>query len=135
MTWQPEVMTHCDFLARFFALRSLSPVTKCNALSNQTAAIVVTCGRPFGRTVANQYVLAVSSCRRAFSQGVGVARSLLYRGSNSPTGIPSALARSPPVLTLLLLFSERRADRGHIALCQALRREQRAPAERRESHN
>jgi hypothetical protein len=94
-------------------LRSLLPVVKCNASSNQIAAIVVTCGRRSGRTVANQYVWAVSSCLRAFSHGVGIAPSLLYRGSNSPTGILSAMARFP-LLNLTPRFSERRADRGLI---------------------
>src|SRR4029453_3893507 len=36
------------FLAKFFALRSRSPVVKCTAPSSQTAATVVTCGRAFG---------------------------------------------------------------------------------------
>jgi hypothetical protein len=50
----PVVTTTAAFVSRLWALRSVIPVVKDSASSSQIAAIVVTWGRPSGRTVASQ---------------------------------------------------------------------------------
>jgi hypothetical protein len=54
-------------------LRVRAPALKKRLPSTQTPITGITCGAPFGRTVANEYVAVDSSkCTRGAAHGVGV---------------------------------------------------------------
>jgi hypothetical protein len=69
------------------------PVQKYNAPSSQTPTSGVTCGRPLGRTVDNQYTLAFRSASRAYAHSVGTA-SIALKEPSSTDGSCSTNSRA-----------------------------------------